>query len=256
MKTVILCGGLGTRLTEETIIRPKPMVEIGDHPLMWHIMKIYATQGFKDFILAVGYKGEVIKDYFLNYRSRNSDVCVDLSTGAISYGNNHYEDWRVRIIDTGIRTMTGGRLRRLKPYLADGGTFMMTYGDAVARIDIRRLLEFHRQHGRVATLTAVRPAARFGALSFDGDQVIEFKEKPQASEGWINGGFFIFEPTVFDYVTGDDTVLEESPLEGLAADHQLMAFRLYDYWQCMDTLRDRNVLTERWKSGDAPWRIW
>jgi len=232
------------------------MVEIGEHPILWHVMKIYASQGFKDFLLAVGYRGEAIKDYFLNYRSRSSGVGVDLASGAVSYLNNHGEDWRVRMIDTGSNTLTGGRLRRLRPYLQSGGTFMMTYGDAVARIDLRALLEFHRRHGRLATVTAVRPPARFGALAFDGEVVTEFKEKPQAGEGWINGGFFVFEPAVFAYIAGDDTVLEESPLEQLARERQLMAFHLHDYWQCMDTLRDRNTLAERWSSGNAPWKVW
>lgn len=256
LKAVILCGGFGTRLGEETQVRPKPMVEIGEHPILWHVMKIYASQGFQDFFLALGYRGEAIKDYFLNYRSRNSGVCVNLSTGGVSYLNNHGEDWHVRMIDTGLRTMTGGRLRRLRPYLEDGGTFLMTYGDAVARVDLRALVDFHRRHGRVATVTAVRPPARFGALAFDGEVVTEFKEKPQTGEGWINGGFFVFEPEVFDYIAGDDTVLEESPLEQLARERQLMAFHLYDYWQCMDTLRDRNTLAEHWASGTAPWKVW
>jgi glucose-1-phosphate cytidylyltransferase len=247
---------MGTRLSEETLVKPKPMVEIGERPILWHIMKIYSSQGLNDFILALGYKGEVIKDYFLNYRSRNSEVLVDLATGVSSYGDGVCEDWRVRMIDTGDRVMTGGRLRRLKPCLAHEGTFMMTYGDAVARIDLTKLAEFHRRHGKLATVTAVRPAARFGAMVFDGDQVVEFKEKPQTGEGWINGGFFVFEPAVIDYIDDDQTVLEEAPLERLTADGQLMAYRLQGYWQCMDTMRDRDGLNEQWVRGSAPWKTW
>jgi glucose-1-phosphate cytidylyltransferase len=256
MKTVVLCGGLGTRISEETEVKPKPMVEIGGRPILWHLLNIYAHQGSKDFVLALGYKGEIIRDYFLNYNARSRDCTVDLASGTTQFDDSRCEDWRVQLIDTGERTMTGGRLKRLERKLRPEGTFMMTYGDAVARIDIPKLLAFHRSHRGLATVTAVRPAARFGALGFEGDRVVEFKEKAQTSEGWINGGFFVFEPGVFDYIEGDDTILEESPLERLAAAGQLNAYRLQDYWQCMDTIRDRNVLNELWQTGSAPWKIW
>jgi glucose-1-phosphate cytidylyltransferase len=256
MKTVILCGGLGTRLSEETQVKPKPMVEIGGRPILWHLLRVYGTQGFNEFVLALGYKGEVIRDYFVHYYARSRDGVVDLATGKTEFDESRGEDWRIHLVDTGERSMTGGRLKRLEKRLRPGGTFMMTYGDAVARIDIPRLLDFHRSHGGIATVTAVRPTARFGALGFDGDRVVEFKEKAQTSEGWINGGFFVFEPEVFDYIDGDETVLEERPLERLAADGQLYAYRLDDYWQCMDTVRDRNLLNDLWEHGKAPWKTW
>jgi glucose-1-phosphate cytidylyltransferase len=256
VKTVILCGGLGTRLSEETQVKPKPMVEIGGRPILWHLLQIYGSQGIDEFVLALGYKGEVIRDYFLHYHARSRDGVVDLATGTTKFDDTECDDWRVHLVDTGERTMTGGRLKRLESRLRPGGTFMATYGDAVARIDIQRLLAFHRSHGGLATVTAVRPPARFGALGFDGDRVVEFKEKPQTSEGWINGGFFVFEPEVFDYIDGDQTVLEEGPLERLARDGQLWAHRLDGYWQCMDTIRDRNVLNEMWERGEAPWKSW
>ena len=256
MKTVILCGGVGTRIAEETQLKPKPMVEIGGRPMLWHLLRVYGTQGFNEFVLALGYKGEVIRDYFLHYHARSRDGVVDLASGTTKFDDARSEDWKVHLIDTGEKTMTGGRLKRLESRLRPEGTFMMTYGDAVARIDIPRLLDFHRSHGGIATVTAVRPAARFGALGFDGDRVVEFKEKPQTSEGWINGGFFVFEPEVFDYIEGDETVLEELPLETLANDGQLYAHRLKDFWQCMDTVRDRNMLADLWERGAAPWKIW
>lgn len=253
MKTVILCGGLGTRLAEETQLKPKPMVEIGGRPMLWHIMKIYERYGHTDFTLALGYKGEVIKDYFLNYHARQSDLTVHLKSNRIQYTNPTAEDWIVSLIDTGAQTLTGGRLLRLKQHLYEGGTFMLTYGDGVADVDIRSLLEFHRSHGRVATVTAVRPSARFGGLRIGDGQVLDFMEKPQSGEGWINGGFFVFEPKIFDYLSGDDTVLERSPLESLSHNGQLMAFEHAGYWQCMDTIRDRDALEEIWRSGRAPW---
>ncbi len=256
MKTVILCGGLGTRLSEETSLRPKPMVEIGARPILWHIMKGYAAHGFADFVLALGYKGEHIKDYFLNYHPRTSDLTVRLATGEVTYKNATAEDWGVSLIDTGVQSMTGGRLHRLESLLRGDGTFMLTYGDGVANVDIRRLAEFHKNHGKTATITAVRPPARFGELVMDGNSVRAFKEKPQTGAGWINGGFFVFEPEIFDYLPADDTVLEESPLEKLADDGQLMAYRHDGFWQCMDTLRDRNALESLWESGQAPWKIW
>lgn len=256
MKTVILCGGLGSRLSEETAIKPKPMVDVGGLPILWHIMMIYSHYDVRDFMLALGYKGDVIKNYFLDYHPLKSDITVDLATGRAEYSNNPGEDWKVSMVDTGQQTMTGGRLRRLENQLRDNGTFMLTYGDGVSNIDIQALLEFHRSHGKAATVTAVRPPARFGTMVFDGEQVVEFSEKPQTGEGWINGGFFVFEPTVFDYITDDATVLEEEPLSGLARDGQLMAYKHQGFWHCMDTLRDRNYLDSEWRAGTAQWKMW
>ena len=258
MKTVILCGGLGTRLSEETQVRPKPMVEVGSMPILWHIMKIYATFGFREFVLALGYKGEVIKDFFLNYRTRRSDLSLDLKSGRfeVSKDRDSVEDWTVQLIDTGLNTLTGGRLHRLRDCLSREQKFLLTYGDGLANVDIRALIDFHERHGRLATVTAVRPPARFGNIVFDGDQVAEFKEKPQTGEGWINGGFFVFERGVFEYLNGDETVLEGAPLERLAEERQLMAYRHHGFWQPMDTLRDKNSLEGTWCSGKAHWRIW
>ena len=253
MKTVIFCGGLGTRLAEETQLRPKPMVEIGGRPMLWHIMKIYERFGINDFVLALGYKGEYIKDYFLNYHPRTSDLTVHLKSGQVDYSNPTAEDWRVSLIDTGPETMTGGRLLRLRSQLESGGTFMLTYGDGVADVDIAALLAFHRSHGRIATVTAVRPPVRFGELTIKDEQVADFQEKPQAREGWINGGFFVFEPEIFDFIEGDKTLLEREPLEKIAEAAQLMAFRHYGYWQCMDTIRDKQTLEELWSTGKALW---
>ena len=252
MKTVILCGGLGTRLSEETHLKPKPMVEIGGHPILWHIMKIYERYGFKDFMLALGYKGDVIKDYFLNYHARLSNLTVSLKTGKVEYSNPSAEDWQVSMIDTGAQSMTGGRLLRLKPYLPE--TFFITYGDGVSDINIAELLKFHRSHGKLATLTAVRPPARFGDLRMEQDHVTHFAEKPQAGEGWINGGFFVFEPGIFDYISDDTTILERVPMENLASNGELIAYRHSGYWQSMDTLRDKQFLEDLWASGDAPWK--
>lgn len=255
MKIVILAGGFGTRLSEETIIKPKPMVEIGGRPILWHIMNIYWLYGFNEFVIALGYKGEIIKEYFLNYYNLQSELTISLKTGEVKASKNCYRDWIVHLVDTGMNTMTGGRLHRLEDRLK-GETFMLTYGDGVSNIDIQKLLEFHKSHGRIATVTAVRPAARFGGMTFNGDMVIEFKEKPQTGEGWINGGFFVFEPEVFQYLHGDDTVLEGDPLENLAKDGQLMAYKHEGFWQCMDTLRDKRLLEELWESGEAPWKVW
>lgn len=254
MNIVILCGGLGTRLSEETQVRPKPMVEIGGRPMLWHIMKIYERHGLTDFVLALGYKGEFIKDYFMNYHARMSDLTVHLKTGTVEYSNPAAEDWHLRLIDTGAGTQTGGRLKRLEPILRPQGTFMLTYGDGVADVDLTALLQFHRSHGKLATVTAVRPAARFGDLSIEQGQVTNFEEKPQAGGGWINGGFFVFEPEVFDFIADDATILERAPLERLAAKRQLMAYRHGGYWQSMDTLRDKQALEDQWSSGSAPWR--
>ena len=253
MKTIILCGGLGTRLSEETQVRPKPMVEVGGRPILWHVMKIYERHGLSDFVLALGYKGEMIKDYFLNYHARQSDLTVHLKSGRVDYTNPTAEDWRVTLVDTGEQTMTGGRLLRLAEMVRPGGTFMMTYGDGVSSVDLRALLAFHKSHDRAATLTAVRPPVRFGDVRVEGDRVISFVEKPQAGEGWINGGFFVFEPAVFDFIDGDETVLEREPLERLAAAGQLMAYHHPGYWQCMDTVRDKISLESQWSSGSAPW---
>jgi glucose-1-phosphate cytidylyltransferase len=254
MKTIILCGGLGTRLSEETQLRPKPMVEIGGRPMLWHIMKIYERHGFTDFMLALGYKGEVIKDYFINYHARQSDLTVHLKAGQVEYRNPTAEDWRVSLIDTGADTMTGGRLLRLKTHLQSGGTFMLTYGDGVADVNIEALLAFHRAHGRLATVTAVRPPARFGGLRVENNRVSLFEEKPQTGEGWINGGFFVFEPGVFDFIADDTTLLEKAPLEQLAQRGELMAYQHSGYWQSMDTLRDKQALEELWAKGKAPWK--
>lgn len=253
MKVIILCGGLGTRLSEETNLKPKPMVEIGGKPILWHIMKIYEKYNLNDFVLALGYKGHVIKDYFLNYHSMLSDMTIHLKTGDINYSNPTAEDWHVSLIDTEVNSMTGGRLLRLQSLLADTGTFMVTYGDGVADVNIEELLKFHRTHGKIATVTAVRPSARFGGLKISNKNVLDFKEKPQSGEGWINGGFFVFEQDIFDYLEDDSTVLEQSPLERLAQDGQLMAFEHLGYWQCMDTIRDKESLQAAWESGKAPW---
>lgn len=253
MKTVILAGGLGSRLAEETTLRPKPMVEIGGVPILVHVMRTYARAGFREFVVALGYKGDMIKEYFFNYHLRNSDVTIHLPTGRVEYADEHVDDWSVRLVDTGPATLTGGRLKRLEPILRDEGSFMLTYGDGVADVDVGKLLAFHRAHGRAATVTAVRPAARFGAMWFEGAEVVEFREKPQVEGGWINGGFFVFEPRVFDYLTDDLTILERDPLERLAADRELMAYRHDGFWHPMDTIRDRDALNEMWAAGTAPW---
>jgi glucose-1-phosphate cytidylyltransferase len=251
MEVVILAGGLGTRLSEETDIKPKPMVEVGGKPILWHIMKIYENYGFNNFTLALGYKGEVIKDYFMNYHSYSSDLEVNLKNGEVSFSNQVSEDWNVSLINTGISSMTGGRLLRLKEKLKE--TFMLTYGDGVSDIDLQELLKFHKSHGKIATVTAVIPSARFGGMHVDDGRVLNFKEKPQSGSGWINGGFFIFEPSIFDYLDDDTTVLEREPMEKLVNDGELMAYQHHGYWQCMDTIRDRESLQEIWSSGDASW---
>ncbi len=256
MKVVILSGGYGTRLSEETEIRPKPMVEIGGRPILWHIMKYYAHYGFKEFLIALGYKGENIKHYFLDYYSLNGTVTVRLDDGTSKVHKRRSEDWIVHLIDTGLTSLTGGRVKRLESWLKDE-PFMLTYGDGVANIDLQELLRFHRsRRGCVGTVTAVRPPARFGGLVFDGDLVTQFTEKPQIGEGWINGGFMVFEPTVFDYLRGDTTRLEQDVLEPLAAEGRLGAYRHEGFWQCMDTLRDVRLLEELWQGGRAPWKAW
>jgi len=255
MKVIILAGGRGTRLAEETSVRPKPMVEIGGKPMLWHIMQIYASYGHKDFLVACGYKGEMIKDYFDKFLAHHSDYFIDLRRGAREVINSNSVDWRVGLIDTGLETMTGGRILRLRKYIGDE-TFMATYGDCLGDIDVGSLVRFHRGHGRLATITAVRPPARFGGLVLDGDRVLEFTEKPQTGEGWINGGFFVFEPGVYNYLKDDQTILEREPLELLAADGQLMVFRHTGFWQPMDTLREKQLLESLWDGGQAPWKVW
>jgi glucose-1-phosphate cytidylyltransferase len=256
MKVVILAGGLGTRLAEETAVVPKPMVEIGGRPMLWHIMKIYAEQGFDEFVIALGYKGDIIKRYFFDFQALNGSLTIDLATGRITPHHPPTGNWKIHLIETGLETLTGGRLLRLRHVLQEG-TFMLTYGDAVADIDMTALLAFHRSHRKLATVTAVRPPARFGGLAFDvTGKVSNFIEKPQIGEGWINGGFMVLEPGVFPYLEGDQSSLEADGLEGLAAADQLMAYRHGDFWQCMDTLRDKRQLGQLWDSGKAPWKRW
>jgi len=254
LKVVILAGGMGTRLAEETVVKPKPMVEIGERPLLWHIMKLYAHFGFREFVIALGYKGEIISRYFLDYYTLNSDLTINLGTGDMEFHDRQRDDWIVHLIDTGLRTMTGGRMGRLAKWLKDD-RFMLTYGDGVANIDLNALLDFHCAHGKLATVTAVRPPARFGGLLFDGHFVSQFTEKPQIGEGWINGGFMVFEPEVLNYVTDDQTVLETGVLEKLAEEGQLAAYRHEDFWQCMDTVREVQLLQDYWQHG-APWKVW
>jgi glucose-1-phosphate cytidylyltransferase len=256
MKTVILCGGLGTRLAEETTVKPKPMVQIGGRPILWHIMNIYGHYGASDFVLALGYKGEVIKEYFLNYYALNSDLKIDLASGELTYQRRCPRNWKVELLDTGEKTMTGGRLLRLKPTLADHGTFMLTYGDGVADLNIDELLKFHRSHKKAVTVTAVRPTARFGGMEISGINVTKFREKPQSGEGWINGGFFVMEPRVFDYLDNDATVLETLPMEKLVNAGEIAAFPHSGFWQCMDTIRERTLLEEKWNSGRPDWKVW
>ncbi len=253
MKTIILAGGLGTRLAEETGVKPKPMVEIGGLPMLEHIMRIYAAAGQREFIIALGYRSEVIKSYFLDYHRLHSSLSVNLLSGQVQVHEGEADDWSVHLVDTGLQTQTGGRIKRLTNWL-DDETFFMTYGDGVASVDIAELLAFHRSHGRMATMLAVRPPARFGSLTFEGELVSDFVEKPQVGEGWINGGFFVLEPQVLDYIEGDDTVFEGTPLERLAKDRELAALRHEGFWQCADTVRDLRLLNRLWESGDPPWR--
>jgi glucose-1-phosphate cytidylyltransferase len=255
MKVVILAGGMGTRLAEETETKPKPMVEIGGRPILWHIMKIYAHQGFDEFIVALGYKGEVIKRYFLDYPQVSADLSIDLRTRQVTVHDAPRDAWRVHLVETGLRTITGGRIKRLAEWIGCE-TFMMTYGDGLADVDLNDLLAFHRAHRKLATVTAVRPPARYGSLTFEGDSVAEFVEKPQAGEGWINGGFFVLEPAVIDYIDGDEIAWELEPLERLAAAGQLNAYRHEGFWQSMDALRDVRMLNTAWESGSAPWKRW
>jgi len=255
VKVAMLAGGLGTRLAEETDRVPKPMVEIGGKPMLWHIMRLYAHYGYNDFLVACGYKGEIIKEYFHNFFVHNNDYVVNLQDGSRELLNAGSIDWRVGVIDTGQDTMTGGRLLRLKPWLAED-RFMVTYGDGLGNIDISELIKFHRAHGKLATVTAVRPPSRFGALQIEGNTVTQFSEKPQTREGWINGGFFVFEPEIFNYLADENTVLERDPMEQLAADGQLCAFQHEGFWQPMDTLREKRLLESLWHSNNAPWKVW
>jgi len=256
MKVVILCGGLGTRLREETEVRPKPMVEIGGKPILWHIMKIYSAFGFNEFIICLGYKGYMIKEYFSNYFLHQSDVTIDIKSNKIEVHNNVCEPWKVTLVDTGLNTMTGGRIKRIKNYIKNE-TFMVTYGDGVGNIDLKKLLDFHKNHGKYATLTAVQPLGRFGALEINTkDEIINFQEKPKGDKAWINGGFFVLEPQIFDYINGDETIWEREPLEKLAKNGQLAAYKHKGFWMCMDTLRDKKELEALWNSGNAPWKIW
>ncbi|MBI5667978.1 MAG: glucose-1-phosphate cytidylyltransferase [Chloroflexi bacterium] len=255
MKVVILAGGLGTRMAEETEVKPKPMVEIGGRPILWHIMMHYAHYGFNHFVIALGYKGEVIKKYMVDYCALNSNLTVNMQTGQITIMDGYKPDWTVELVDTGTQTMTGGRVKRLAPYLGNE-TFMMTYGDGVSDINLDELVRFHYAHGKLATLTAVRPIARFGHLELEGDHVANFTEKSQTKEGWINGGFFVLEPEVLDYIDGDMTFWERDPLERLSRDNQLMAYRHDSFWQCMDTLRDKLTLEKLWENGNPPWKVW
>ncbi len=255
MKVAILAGGLGTRLTEETTVKPKPMVEIGGMPLLWHIMKIYAAYGYNEFVIALGYKGEVIKDFFINYHYRARNITVKLCTGDLTFHDGESEDWTVHLLDTGSDTQTGGRIKRVADFIGHE-PFMLTYGDGVANIDIPALLDFHKTQGKLVTLTAVRPPARFGQMVIEAGHVAEFKEKPQIGEGWINGGFFVLEPGITDYIPNDQTAWEREPLENLASDDQLNAYQHQDFWLCMDTLRDVQMLEKLWTGGSPPWRIW
>jgi glucose-1-phosphate cytidylyltransferase len=253
MKVGILAGGMGSRLAEETNSIPKPMVEIGGMPILWHIMRHYAHFGFKEFVIALGYKGDCIKQYIADYCSLSHNLTVDLGRGKVECHNGRHLDWKIHLIDTGLKTQTGGRIKRLLPFVGNE-TFMLTWGDGVSTVDLHKLVAFHRAHGRLATVTAVHPPSRFGRLDLDGDRVCQFSEKPLA-EGWINGAFFVLEPKVFDYIEDDDTHWEHGPMEALARDGELMAYRHEGYWQCMDTLRDKVLLQRLWDSGQAPWKL-
>ncbi len=256
MKTVILAGGFGTRISEESRFKPKPMIEVGGMPVLWHIMKEYTRYGYREFIICAGYKQEVIKKWFADYFIYNSDITFDFSQGnQMTVHNSYTEDWKVTIVDTGLNTMTGGRIKRVKSYIGNE-TFMMTYGDGVADIDIGKLVETHRKHGKLATLTAVQPEGRFGVMDMEGDQIKSFREKSQTDVNWINGGYMVLEPEVLDYIEGDETSFEREPLEQLAQEGQLMSYRHKGFWRCMDTLQDKQRLEELWNSGNAPWKTW
>lgn len=256
MKVVILAGGMGTRISEETVLRPKPMVEIGGKPILWHIMKIYSHYGYNDFVVCLGFKGYMIKEYFSNYFLHMSDVTFDMKHNSMEVHERYAEPWKVTLVDTGTDTMTGGRLKRVAPYIGDK-TFMITYGDGVANVNIAELVAYHRKHGKAATVTATQPSGRFGALSLDdADRVQSFQEKPAGDGSWINGGFFVLEPGMLDLIAGDSTIFEREPLERLARDGQLMAHKHDGFWHAMDTLRDKNDLESLWQAGTAPWKVW
>lgn len=256
MKAVILAGGLGTRLSEETVVKPKPMVEIGGMPILWHIMKSYSSHGINDFIICCGYKGYLIKEYFANYFLHTSDVTFDIQNNEMEVHARHAEPWRVTLVDTGVETMTGGRLKRVRQYVQDEECFCFTYGDGVGNVDFSELIQFHRSHGKLATLTAVQPPGRFGALELDGTSVKSFREKPQGDGAWINGGFFVLSPEVIHLIDGNNTIWEQRPMEVLAQRDQLDAYLHRGFWQPMDTLRDKNHLEDLWQTGNAPWKSW
>ncbi len=257
MKAVILAGGLGTRLSEETGSRPKPMVEIGGKPILWHIMKIYSAHGIKNFIICLGYKGYIIKEYFANYHLHMSDVTFDLANNTSKIHNNYAEDWKVTLVDTGEETMTGGRIKRILPYVKDEEDFCLTYGDGVSDVNISKLVDFHKSHKKLATLTATQPPGRFGALNINNQNLItEFQEKPDGDGNFINGGFFVLSPKAIEYIEGDKTLFEQEPLKNLAIDNQLMAFKHTGFWQPMDTLRDKVQLENMWQAGKASWKVW
>jgi glucose-1-phosphate cytidylyltransferase len=255
VKVVILAGGFGTRLSEETVVKPKPMIEIGGYPIIWHIMKLYSYYGFDDFIICLGYKGYTIKEYFLNYFHHNSDLIIDLSTNQVEIKNIRSEKWKIALLDTGLNTMTGGRLKRIKDYINE--SFMLTYGDGVSDLNILELLSFHKKHGRLATVTSVKPPGRYGSLKINSDSKVEFfAEKPLGDGSWVSGGFFVFEPGIFEYLKDDRTILEKEPLEKMSQNGELMAFKHYGFWKSMDTLRDKTELENLWISEMAPWKVW
>ena len=256
MKVVILAGGLGTRLSEETVLKPKPMVEIGGMPILWHIMKSYSAHGFNDFVICLGYKGYVVKEYFVNYFLHKSDVTIDLKTNAVEVHDSQAEPWKITLVDTGDESMTGGRIKRIQPHV-NNETFMLTYGDGVGNIDIKSLYDFHKANGKACTVTSVQPSGRFGLLSINDDNSVQsFYEKPKGDGAWINGGYFVCEPSVFNYIAGDTTVWEKEPMESIAADGQMKAFKHDGFWRPMDTLKDKMDLHEMWVAGKAPWKIW
>lgn len=256
MKVIILAGGLGTRISEESHLKPKPMIEIGDRPMLWHIMKIYSHYGFDDFIICLGYKGYLIKEYFSNYYLHQSDVTIDLKENDMQIHNSKAEPWKVTLVDTGLNTMTGGRIKRIQKYI-ENETFMLTYGDGVGDVDISELLKFHKKHDKYATVTAVQPSGRFGALNVDeNNNILSFQEKPKGDGAWINGGFFVLEPQIFNYINGDETLWEKQPLESLAKDGQIVAYKFNGFWRPMDTLRDKMDLEKLWHSGNPPWAKW
>jgi len=256
MKVVILAGGFGTRLSEETDIKPKPIVEIGEHPIIWHIMKLYSIYGYNDFIVCLGYKGYLIKEYFANFFLHMSDVTFNLKTGEMILQRSNSEDWKVTLVDTGLNTMTGGRIKRIKKFVGNK-TFMLTYGDGVSDVNIEKLVDFHKKHRKYATLTAAQPLGKFGSLSLDNlSKVNKFTEKPAGDGLWINSGFFVLEPEIFNYIEGDSTFWEREPLENLANDGQLIAYKHNGFWRCMDTLRDKRELEKMWNSGNPPWKVW